>query len=44
MSKAQKTNKEGKKRPLLTFKEKRIAKQHKKDSRDEIPVPFLPHR
>lgn len=44
MTKTQKTNKEGKKQPLLTLKEKRNAKHHKKDVKDEVPVPFLPHR
>lgn len=33
MSKAQKSNKEAKKKPLLTAKEKKAAKQAKKNSR-----------
>ena len=32
MSKSQKTNKEGKKKPLLTPKEKKAAKKAKKDA------------
>lgn len=44
MSKAQKTNKEDKKQPVLTLKEKRNAKHHKKDLKDAVPVPFLPQR
>ncbi|GAB4059468.1 hypothetical protein [Uliginosibacterium sediminicola] len=41
MSKAQKTNKEGKKQPLLNPKEKRVAKQLKKDGKDAVHTPFL---
>lgn len=42
MSKAQKSNKEDKKQPLLSFKEKRKARHQKKELRDVMP--FLPHR
>jgi hypothetical protein len=44
MSKAQKSNKESKKQPVLSLKEKRNAKHHKKDLKDAVPVPFLPQR
>jgi len=43
MSKAQKTNKEGKKQPLLSLKEKRAAKHQKKDVKDGVQTPFLQH-
>lgn len=41
MSKSQKSNKEEKKKPLLTQKEKRAAKELKRHLRD-MPAPFLP--
>ncbi|GAA5175149.1 hypothetical protein GCM10025771_06520 [Niveibacterium umoris] len=41
MSKTQKSNREQKKQPLLSAKEKRVAKQHKKELKAS-PVPFLP--
>lgn len=44
MSKVQKTNKESKKQPLLSLKEKRNAKHNKKDLKDAVPLPFLPQR
>lgn len=44
MSKAQKSNKESKKKPLLTFKEKREARHHKRDIKDALPPPIVPHR
>lgn len=43
MSKVQKSNKESKKKPLLTFKEKREARHHKKDIKDALPPPIVPH-
>lgn len=39
MSKGQKSNKEEKKQPLLNAKEKRAAKQHKKEMQG-APAPF----
>ncbi len=41
MSKARQSNKEAKKQPLLTAKEKKIAKQAKKHAGDVIPI--IPH-
>lgn len=38
MSKSQHSNKEAKKQPLLTPKEKKAAKQVKKHARDVIPL------
>jgi len=37
MSKTQRTNKEGKKQPLLTPKEKKAAKRDKKHAGDHTP-------
>ncbi len=37
MSKSQRSNKEAKKRPLLTAKEKKAAKQVKKRGTDVVP-------
>jgi hypothetical protein len=38
MSKLQKSNKEGKKQPLLTPKEKKAAKTAKKHAGDAVPL------
>jgi hypothetical protein len=38
MSKSQKSNKEAKKQPLLTPKEKKSAKQAKKHAGDIVPI------
>ena len=38
MSKSQRSNKEAKKRALLTSKQKKAAKQAKKHGRDTVPV------
>ncbi len=42
MSKARKSNKETKKQPVLTFKEKRIKKQNKQEDGINPPVIFPP--
>ncbi|MEC5399546.1 hypothetical protein [Uliginosibacterium sp. H1] len=42
MSKTQKGNKEEKKQPLLSAKQKRVAKHLKKELRDSGSTPFLP--
>ncbi|MEZ5627321.1 hypothetical protein [Denitromonas sp.] len=41
MGKARQSNKEQRKQPLLTPKEKKAAKQAKKHAEDHVP--FLPH-
>ena len=38
MSKSQQSNREGKKQPLLTPKEKKAAKQAKKHAGDAVPL------
>jgi len=38
MSKGQKSNKENKKKPLITAKEKKVAKRNKKASKDGISL------
>jgi hypothetical protein len=38
MSKEQRSNKETKKKPALTAKEKKVAKQAKKESRNSVSV------
>jgi hypothetical protein len=38
MGKTQKTNKEAKKQPVLTPKEKKVAKQAKKHAGDVVPM------
>lgn len=38
MSKARKSNKEAKKQPLLTQKEKKVAKQSRKHASDIVPL------
>lgn len=38
MGKARQSNKEAKKQPLLTHKEKKVAKQAKKHAADTIPL------
>lgn len=44
MSKEQRSTKESKKKPQLSFKEKRAAKHHKRDIKDALPPPIVPHR
>lgn len=41
-NKAQHSNKETKKQPALSLKEKRLAKRHKRESKDVLQTPFLP--
>ena len=36
MSKEQKSNREGKKKPAMTMKEKKAAKKSKRDSKDSL--------
>lgn len=43
MSKSQHSNKESKKNPLLTIKEKKAAKQAKKHVGDSVPLIVKPH-
>lgn len=42
MSKAQKSNREEKKQPALNLKEKRAAKNTKKDAKSGVQQPFMP--
>jgi len=44
MTKSQQSNKEAKKKPSLSLKEKRTVRKAKKDSKDSLPPFIAPNR